>query len=135
MYLVGKESTVHWGVVLKTQKTKSCGTKLTMFTREAQKDIRDKQNPHHISIFPTSLMFQRVCSLFLLPRNGTYSGSLEVEKVCEVLAFNSRRPGKVNSEAESINYLLGQANFMHCAHGKTTRLDLPLATGTAVLRD
>lgn len=42
IYLVGKESTVHWGVVLKTEKTKSCGTKLTMFTREAQKDIRDK---------------------------------------------------------------------------------------------
>lgn len=46
--------------------------------------------------------------------------ALSVEKVCEVLAFSSY------SEAENINYLLGDADFMHCVHNHSTRTDLPL---------
>lgn len=73
------------------------------------KIMRDK-NDCVYNLFLTNLMLWGAGLWFLSPRKGTYLAFL-VEKVCEVLAFSSYRPEKVNSEAESINYLLMWCQF------------------------
>lgn len=78
-------------------------------SENGEKIMRYKNNCVY-NLVLTNLMLWGAGLWFLSPRKGTYSG-FSVEKVCEVLAFISYRPEKVNSEAESINYLLRWCQF------------------------
>lgn len=73
--------------------------------------IKKASSYRHLSYKSDALESYLIALRFLLPWNKTYTGSLKVGKVCEVLAFSSYRPEKANSEAESINYLLGRCQF------------------------
>lgn len=95
-------STVHWEVTWKTEKTKSCSTRITRF----QGDISDgkKESPLHPSLSYKSDALRASCGFGCWGTEPVLALSGQAH---EVLAFGSHRPEKVNGEGEGTDYLLG----------------------------